>query len=378
MDCSVSVIIPLYNQGGTVGRALDSVFRQTLKDLEVIVVDDGSTDDSVETVKAYQKEHPNLRLLESPHGGPGLARNAGIRVARGKYIAFLDSDDFVPENAYRLLYQVAEEGSYDFVVGQMVQKISTVNKGKWHIPEKISSVIQKYAGENCAQGYDVAIINPSICNRMIRRDFALKQNLLYDEGLLGEDMVYNLKLFRQAKKATTVDEIVYCYEVRCSGASPTAGRIPLELVLSGIHSMNSYALFFDSIGKIDWEIEALLGPFEFVLQKFQSLSESDRAVAFEEIKKYLRHYQKRKEYEIPIASVMGLDLDILLLLPYSAYETCKRLMARPAAAQAVKTVYAPTGDPKTAVLAMYQNGQLGLRLIIKYFMAWFKYKVKKK
>ena len=378
MEYSVSVIVPLYNQEAAVGRALESVFRQTLKTLEVIVVDDGSTDDSVERVKEYQKKYSNLRLLEVPHGGPGLARNAGIQNARGKYIVFLDSDDFIPDRACELLYQAAEENGYDFVVGQVANRISNVNKGKWHVPEKTSHVVQKYVGKNCAQGYDIAIINPSVCNRIIRRDFALEQGLLYDAELLGADMVYNLKLFQRAKKATAIDEIVYCHETVCDSGNSAVSTAALEPVLSGIRSVDSYALFFDSIGRVDWEIDSLLGPFGFVLQRFNLLSKEDKTIAFEAIKNYLRRYQGRKEYEIAIEHLMGMALDTLLLLPYPAYETYEKMTAPPAAPAPAKTVYVPSGDPKAAVLTMYQNGQLGLRFIVKYFMAWLKYKLKRK
>lgn len=378
MEYSVSVIVPLYNQEAAVGRALESVFRQTLKTLEVIVVDDGSTDDSVERVKIYQKKYSNLRLLEVPHGGPGLARNAGIQNARGKYIIFLNSDDFIPDRACELLYQAAEKYEYDFVVGQVARRISNVNNGKWHIPEKISRVVQKYEGKNCAQGYDIAIVNPSICNRIIRRSFALELGLSCDAELLSEDMVYNLKLLQRAQKATTIDEIVYCHEADSDSGNSTINTMALEPVLSGIRSVDSYALFFDSIGRIDWEIDSLLGPFEFVLQRFNLLSKEDKTVAFEAIKNYLRRYQGRKEYEIAIEHLMGIALDTLLLLPYPGYETYKKLTAPPAVPAPGKTVYVPSGDPKAAVLTMYQNGQLGLRFILKYFMAWLKYKLKRK
>lgn len=377
MEYNVSVIIPMYNRANIIGRALDSVFRQTLSAVEVIVVDDGSSDNSVEVVKCYQENHPNLKLFEADHGGPGAARNIGIRQAAGKYITFLDSDDGIPERAYELLFQAAEAGEYEFVVGQVVRKIDTVNQGKWFVPENIANIIRGYTGKNCAKGFDLVIANPSIWNRMIRRDFLLKNDLFFSKELFGEDMVYNLKLFQCAERATAIDEVVYCYETNFQNANSTVSTMALEPVLSGIRSVNSYALFFDAMGRIDWEIDVLMGPFEYVLQRFWHLSEEDRAIAFEEIKKYLKHYQNRREYEIPIVHLMNLDLSTLLLLPYAAYETCKRLTAHPAV-PARKTQHVMPSDPKATVLTMYQNGQIGLRFIIKYFVAWLKYKIRRK
>lgn len=381
MDYCVSVIIPMYNRAHIVGRALESVFRQSLKEIEVLVVDDGSTDGSVAVVKEYQKEHANLRLFEVAHGGPGLARNVGIKNARGKYIVFLDSDDFVPEQAYELLYRAAEENNYDFVVGQVARKINTVNQGKWFVPDRIAQVIRSYVGKNCAGNYDIPLRNPAIWNRLIRRDFILRHDLLYGKEIFGEDMTYNLKLFGAAERATAIDEVVYCYETNYSDASSTVSTMALEPVLSGMRSVDSYALFFDSMGRTDWEIEALLGSFAYVLERFDHLSEEDKAVAFEEIKKYLKHYQGRMEYAIPIVHLMGMELDTLLLLPYPAYETCKGLIPTISAAPGeVRTVYAQgqAGDPKETVLALYREGQAGLRYILKYFAAWLRYKLKRK
>lgn len=376
MAYSVSVIIPMYNREDVITRALESVFRQTLENIEILVIDDGSADNSVAVVKKLQKDHPELKLFEEKHGGPGLARNVGIKNAQGKYIVLLDSDDFVPERAYELLYQAAEAGQCDFVVGQLARKIDTVNNGKWFIPEKIGKVIRSYVGKNCAQGYDIPLVNPSMCNRMIRREFVLKHELLYGKELFGEDMNYNLKLFGAARQATTIDEVVYCYETNYTHANSTISNIALEHVLSGIRSVDSYALYFDVIGRIDWEIDALLGPFDFVLQRFRLLSEEDKAVAFTAIKNYLRHYEGRKEYAIPIAHLMGMELDTLLLLPYPAYQTCRNLTVPSSPPCKPGTLpCTATGDPKTTVLTMYQNGQIGLHYILKYFKAWFRHKL---
>lgn len=378
MEYTVSVIIPMYNREHIIGRALESVFRQTLAGIEVLVVDDGSTDASVAVVKGYQKDHPELRLFEMEHAGPGPARNVGIQNAQGKYLVLLDSDDFVPERAYELLYQAAEAGQCDFVVGQLARKIDTVNQGKWFVPERIGKVIRSYVGKNCAQGYDIPLVNPSMCNRMVRRDFALENGLLYSGELFGEDMNYNLKLFGAAKQATTIDEVVYCYETNYAHANSTVSSLTLEHVLSGIRSVDSYALQFDKLGRVDWEIDALLGPFEFVLQRFRLLGDEDKAVAFEAIKGYLKHYKGRKEYAMPIAHLMGMELDTLLLLPYLAYQTCKDLATPVQPRKAVPATQGATGDPKNIVLTMYQNGQIGLRYILKYFVAWFKYKLRRK
>ena len=96
----MSVVIPTFNRSGSIDRAIDSVIRQTYRDIEVIVVDDGSRDDTVERVRAHSKGDPRVRLIvQRQHAGAQAARNAGIRAAKGAWVAFLDSDDtFLPES----------------------------------------------------------------------------------------------------------------------------------------------------------------------------------------------------------------------------------------------------------------------------------------
>ena len=91
----VSIIVPVYNSENYVVRCLDSIFRQTYADIEVICVDDGSTDNSLSVLKQYQSDHPQLRIIHRTNGGLSAARNTGLKNSIGKYVMFCDSDDTV-------------------------------------------------------------------------------------------------------------------------------------------------------------------------------------------------------------------------------------------------------------------------------------------
>ena len=113
----VSVIIPVYQVESYLERAVDSVLAQTLEEKEIILVDDGSTDASPQICDCYAQSHPELiRVIHKPNAGLGMARNSGVEAAKGKYIAFLDSDDAVEPEMYEQLYQKAEAGNYDIVM----------------------------------------------------------------------------------------------------------------------------------------------------------------------------------------------------------------------------------------------------------------------
>ena len=89
----ISIIIPVFNAEKTLNQCINSALQQTIPNFEIICIDDGSTDSSVEQIKSMQEQHPQILLLQQEHGGAGPARNLGIQSAKGKYIAFLDADD---------------------------------------------------------------------------------------------------------------------------------------------------------------------------------------------------------------------------------------------------------------------------------------------
>ena len=100
----LSIIIPVYNVEQYLEKCINSLINQTLKELEFIFVNDGTPDNSVDIIKKYQKIDKRIKLLEKTNGGQASARNLGLKHAKGEYIAFLDSDDYVSENMYQTLY----------------------------------------------------------------------------------------------------------------------------------------------------------------------------------------------------------------------------------------------------------------------------------
>lgn len=115
-ECLVSVIVPVYNSKRYVRTCLDSLLAQTLKEIEIIVVDDGSTDGSSDVLDEYAGSHSNIKVIHQSNQGQGLARNAGVSVAKGKYIGFVDSDDYVDCSMYEKLYSLITGADADVAV----------------------------------------------------------------------------------------------------------------------------------------------------------------------------------------------------------------------------------------------------------------------
>ena len=111
----VSVIVPVYNVEKYIRKCLDSLVNQTLENIEIIIVDDGSTDTSKDIIKEYMDKYKNIKYYQKENGGLGDARNYGLQYATGKYIAFLDSDDYIRVRTYQLMYEKAEKEDSDIV-----------------------------------------------------------------------------------------------------------------------------------------------------------------------------------------------------------------------------------------------------------------------
>ena len=109
----VSVIIPVYNVEPYLKQCMDSVVGQTLKDIEIICVDDGSTDNSLDILREYAAEDSRIQIIEQKNAGAGAARNNGMRYATGKYLSFLDSDDFFEPRMLEKAYDLAEKDQAD-------------------------------------------------------------------------------------------------------------------------------------------------------------------------------------------------------------------------------------------------------------------------
>ena len=136
----ISVIIPVYNVEKYLRECLDSLINQSFKDFEVICIDDGSTDKSYKILEEYSQKDSRIKVLKQEHNGAGAARNLGIEIAKGKYIQFLDSDDYFEPNMLEELYNTAEKFGADMAVcsaRKVDEAGNIVESGNPHSPIKL-------------------------------------------------------------------------------------------------------------------------------------------------------------------------------------------------------------------------------------------------
>lgn len=143
----ISVIVPVYNVEEYLRKCLDSVLNQTLRDIEIICVDDGSTDSLWEILKEYAQKDDRIKLIQKENGGLSSARNAAMQVAKGDYIGFVDSDDWIDPDFLRKLYVAAEKYGADSACASIKRPYSSGrvrNKIIFETEEVLKSVADKY------------------------------------------------------------------------------------------------------------------------------------------------------------------------------------------------------------------------------------------
>ena len=379
MACCVSIIIPVCDRGQILEKTLDAVFRQTLRDIEVIVVDDGSDDNTGKVVKEYQSAHPNLLLCATEHPGPGGAKTAGLERARGEYVAFLAPGDWVPETAYEKMYRAAQEREADIVVGEYLEKDG---EGQWLPLPQLQALRQRFGEGNCAENGAVVIAaqDPNCWNKMFRKSLLEAHKISFPSAQMAEDILFTTSAFEHAKGVCLLDEVVCMRQAHESGADSAASP---EVIDSGLAVMKDLGLRFHERGMVEEQESILESSLRSVLERFCRMPEGrEKARVFESIKDYVSLYRGLSEYQPTLRYLFGMDLDTMLALPYYTYEKCKeRIPAAPAFVVEAEGDEQPAGwavDPKEVVLNLFREGQIGLRYVWKYFVAWLKFKLRGK
>lgn len=194
----VSVIVPVYNVEKYIEKCLDSLVNQTLKDIEIIIVNDGSTDNSKDIIKKYQEKYSNIVYVEKKNGGLSDARNYGLNYAKGEYIAFLDSDDYVDYTIYEKMYNKAIQENSDYVECDFY----------WAYPDK--NKLDK--GVRYTNKKDMFVYARVVAwNKLIKRDIIKEK---FPVGLYYEDVEFFYKLLPNIKKASFVEEPLIYYVQR--------------------------------------------------------------------------------------------------------------------------------------------------------------------
>lgn len=213
----VSVVIPVYNTAQYIREAIDSIRKQTLKELEIITVNDGSTDNSQQIIDKLAAEDSRIRTYILQKQGVSIARNTGIANARGKYIYFMDSDDLLEEDALELCYAKCEQERLDFTFfdaecfydGKVEHTPSLSYKHTNNLNNHIHTGIEAFKVQ-----LENRTFTPSPCLSFIRYDFLKEHHLHFHPGIVHEDQLFTVLLYLQAQRIATIRRSFFHRRIR--------------------------------------------------------------------------------------------------------------------------------------------------------------------
>ena len=246
----VSIIVPFYNVESYIERCLETLVNQTLQEIEIILVNDGSKDRTINIVNKFKEKYPEkIVYLEKENGGLSDARNFGIPYAKGEYIAFLDSDDYIELNMYETMYEIAKKEKSDMVECDFY----------WEYPDK--KRIDKgiiYNGKNEM----LEKVRVVAWNKLIKRDVLQRAQIEFPKGLRYEDVEFTYKLIPYLEKVSFCKEPMVHYIQREGSISNSQNERTIE-IFNVLNNVIKYYKEKNLYNKFEEELEYVYVRYAF-------------------------------------------------------------------------------------------------------------------
>lgn len=215
-NTKISVIVPVYNAKNYIEKTLNSILSQSIDSLEIIVINDGSTDGSKDILDYYDKTYSNIKVIHQENKGVSASRNLGILLATGEYIGFVDSDDLLDEKMYESMYKKAIYYDADICICGFIEEDLNKNILRKYIYKQHDQIITK---ENIPTMFKKSLdenLEPlggaPIWNKIFKKSLLHENNILIDESItVGEDFCLNIHCFNKANSIVGVSECFYHY-----------------------------------------------------------------------------------------------------------------------------------------------------------------------
>ena len=271
----ISVIIPVFNSEKYLKECLNSVIEQTLKDIEIICVDDGSTDNSLSILEEYKKKDKRLTILKQQHKGAGAARNLGLDMARGGYLYFLDSDDFIKQNALEILHNQITKVDADICICK--NNIYNTTK-KIFIPCVWQKAFSQIPAKDTFNSTEIPNSILQICNipaytKLYKTNFIKKNNIKFQEIQTCNDVYFNNISLILAKKITSINEVLITYREGHNNLSKTRHKhiknilLAYNHIITDLKKREKFELVKNSIyqraySNFTWELSKISNPLK--------------------------------------------------------------------------------------------------------------------
>lgn len=222
MKEKVSIILPVYNREDTVRNTIDSVIQQTYKNFELIIINDGSKDNSRAICSEYEQKDSRIKLINKENGGPSQARNFGLEIANGKYLMFIDSDDKYKADMIEKMVTAIERRNSDIVVCNFNNRCN----------------IKEFYNQTLEKGMEILQINylfNILWNKIYILDIIKQNNIKFFEKIeRGEDYRFNVDYFRYINKITYIPESLYIYNAQIDSLTKKTRKDEFELSISNL------------------------------------------------------------------------------------------------------------------------------------------------
>ena len=227
MGDKVSLVVPVFNTAKYLGRCIDSILHQSYKNIEIVLVDDGSTDESGKLCDYYSKEYNNIIVIHKCNEGLGLARNTGIENATGDYITFVDSDDYIgPDHIEMMMFEIAKNNAdvcytgFSSVIGDTIEKYPNILAGK--VIDNNQSIITEIIPRMCGQtGSYGDSIQMSVCMALYDRKIIDSFDVSFksERQFVSEDLLFNIDYLIHSHKVVINEKAEYYYYMNLDSLS---------------------------------------------------------------------------------------------------------------------------------------------------------------
>jgi len=260
----ISVVIPVYNAEKYLKKCLDSILTQSLSDIEIICVDDGSSDDSFDILKLYAARDGRLQLISQKNSGPGSARNTGLSAANGKYVIFLDADDWFEYNFLEKMYMCSEKSCSDICICKSERfdsESGSALPSDWTLKTELIPG-ETFATEDAAK-YLFQFTYGQVWDKLFLRSFLIENEILFPEFRNSEDTAFAYKALLSSRRLAVVPEVFVHYRVNVSGSvsasiikQPEAPYEAFRLIHEHLELMSNKELYRQSF--LNWAMEYLV------------------------------------------------------------------------------------------------------------------------
>lgn len=284
LDKKISIIIPSYNIAPYIGRCLDSILEQTYSNLEVIVIDDGSTDNTRDIIEEYKARDSRIVAVYKENTGVSETRNKGLEVATGEYIGFIDGDDYIEKNMYEILMSNALKYNADISHCGYRLKFPQ-NEFLLYGTDRIVEQDNQQGVIDLLEG---KFVEPSLCNKLFSRKCVDGLRLRKDLKI-NEDLLFDAMAFAKAEKSVFEDKALYNYIMRTNSATTSTG-ISRNKVFDALKVREIITEMFDEGSRV-YPV-AIASQLKIAIQTYRTLVTNKHAKVFKDEKKNIKNKVK--------------------------------------------------------------------------------------